>query len=362
MQITLKEIYIRDLVEGYADNQEEGVFGFGGRLNIRPAYQREFIYKEKQRNAVIETVRKDFPLNVMYWIDNEDGTYEVLDGQQRTISICQYVTGVYSVNFQYFHNLEEDEKEQILNYKLMVYFCSGSDREKLDWFKTINISGEKLTDQELRNAIYTGPWLESAKKYFSKTGCPAHAIGDKYLKGSSIRQEYLETVIDWVSDGHVEDYMAEHQHDSNATDLWIYFQTVIIWIQSLFPDYKKEMKGLDLGRLYNEYKENKYDIKAFKSRIEDLMADDDVTKKSGVYEYVLSGETKEKCLSIRTFTDSQKRTVYTQQNGVCPHCGQKFDIKDMEGDHITPWHEGGKTVIENLQMLCKNCNRTKGGR
>lgn len=362
MQITLKEIYIRDLVEGYTDNQEEGVFGFGGRLNIRPAYQREFIYKEKQRNAVIETVRKDFPLNVMYWIDNEDGTYEVLDGQQRTISICQYVTGVYSVGFQYFHNLEEDEKEQILNYKLMVYFCSGSDREKLDWFKTINIAGEKLTDQELRNAIYTGPWLESAKKYFSKTGCPAHAIGDKYLKGSSIRQEYLETVIDWVSDGHVEDYMAEHQHDSNATDLWIYFQTVIIWIQSLFPDYKKEMKGLDWGRLYNEYKENKYDIKALKSRIEDLMADDDVTKKSGVYEYVLSGETKERCLSIRTFTDSQKRTVYTQQNGVCPHCGQKFDIKDMEGDHITPWHEGGKTIIENLQMLCKNCNRTKGGR
>lgn len=362
MQITLKEIYIRDLVEGYIDNQEEGVFGFGGRLNIRPAYQREFIYKEKQRNAVIETVRKDFPLNVMYWIDNEDGTYEVLDGQQRTISICQYVTGGYSVEFQYFHNLEEDEKEQILNYKLMVYFCSGSDREKLDWFKTINIAGEKLTDQELRNAIYTGPWLESAKKYFSKTGCPAHAIGDKYLKGSSIRQEYLETVIDWVSDGHVEDYMAEHQHDSNATDLWIYFQTVIIWIQSLFPDYKKEMKGLDWGKLYNEYKENKYDIKALKSRIEDLMADDDVTKKSGVYEYVLSGEIKERCLSIRTFTDSQKRTVYTQQNGICPHCGQKFDIKDMEGDHITPWHEGGKTVIENLQMLCKNCNRTKGGR
>ena len=362
MQITLKEIYIRDLVEGYTDNQEEGVFGFGGRLNIRPAYQREFIYKEKQRNAVIETVRKGFPLNVMYWIDNEDGTYEVLDGQQRTISICQYVTGFYSVNFQYFHNLEEDEKEQILNYKLMVYFCSGSDREKLDWFKTINIAGEKLTDQELRNAIYTGPWLESAKKYFSKIGCPAHAIGDKYLKGSSIRQEYLETVIDWLSNGHVEDYMAEYQHDSNATDLWIYFQTVIIWIQSLFPDYKKEMKGLDWGRLYNEYKENKYDIKALKSRVEDLMADDDVTKKSGVYEYVLSGETKERCLSIRTFTDSQKRTVYTQQAGVCPNCGQKFDIKDMEGDHITPWHEGGKTVIENLQMLCKNCNRTKGGR
>jgi uncharacterized protein with ParB-like and HNH nuclease domain len=168
MQITLKEIYIKDLVNGYIDNQEEGIFGFGGRLNIRPAYQREFIYKEKQRNAVIETVRKNFPLNVMYWIDNEDGTYEVLDGQQRTISICQYVTGCYSVNYQFFHNLEEDEKEQILNYKLMVYFCSGSDKEKLDWFKTINISGEKLTDQELRNAIYTGTWLESAKNIFLK--------------------------------------------------------------------------------------------------------------------------------------------------------------------------------------------------
>lgn len=360
MQIELREIYIKDLVADYSDNQEEGVFGFGGRLNIRPAYQREFIYKEKQRNAVIDTIRKNFPLNVMYWIDNEDGTYEVLDGQQRTISICQYVTGCYSVNFQYFHNLEEDEKEQILNYKLMVYFCSGTDKEKLDWFKTINIAGEKLTDQELRNAIYTGPWLESAKKYFSKTGCPAHNIGEKYLKGSSIRQEYLETVIDWISDGNVEDYMATHQHNSDATDLWIYFQTVIIWIQSLFPDYKKEMKGLPWGALYNEYKDNKYNVSELKNKIESLMADDDVTKKSGAYEYVLSGNIKEKCLSIRVFTDSQKRTVYTQQNGVCPVCGEKFDIKDMEGDHITPWCEGGKTVIENLQMLCKSCNRKKG--
>lgn len=362
MQITLKEIYIRDLVDGYVDNQEEGVLGYGGKLNIRPAYQREFIYGQRQRNAVIETVRKDFPLNVMYWIDNEDGTYEVLDGQQRTISICQYVTGGYSVNYQFFHNLEADEKEQILNYKLMVYFCSGTDREKLDWFKTINIAGEKLTDQELRNAIYTGPWLESAKKYFSKTGCPAHSIGDKYLKGSSIRQEYLETVINWISGDTIEDYMAKHQHDANATDMWIYFQTVIIWIQSIFPDYKKEMKGLPWGTLYNDYKDNKYNPDELKSKIEVLMADDDVTKKSGIYEYLLSGETHEKCLNIRAFTDSQKRTVYTKQKGICPICGQYFDIKDMEGDHITPWHEGGKSTVENLQMLCKNCNRTKGGK
>ena len=168
MEIKLHEIKVVDVVKDYVNNDEEGVVGYGGILNIRPKYQREFVYKDKQRDAVIETIRKDFPLNVMYWAKNDDGTFEVLDGQQRTISICEYVKRIFSINYQYFHNLEKDEQEQILNYKLMVYFCEGTDKEKLDWFKTINIAGEKLTDQELRNAIYTGEWLTNAKKFFSK--------------------------------------------------------------------------------------------------------------------------------------------------------------------------------------------------
>ncbi len=199
MKIELKEIAIRDVTNGYVNNNEEGVVGYDGKLNIRPKYQREFVYKDKQRDAVIETIKKDFPLNVMYWVKNEDDTYEVLDGQQRTISICEYVAGKFSLNFQYFHNLEKTEQDQILDYKLMVYFCEGNDKEKLDWFETINIAGEKLTDQELKNAIYTGTWLTEAKKYFSKSGCPAYSIASNYLKGSSIRQEYLETAISWIS-------------------------------------------------------------------------------------------------------------------------------------------------------------------
>ena len=189
MKIELKEISIREVSNGYKNDNEEGVVGFGGRLNIRPKYQREFVYKDKKRDDVIDTVKKQFPLNVMYWVKNEDATYEVLDGQQRTVSICEYVAGSFSFNAMYFNNLTNVEQNQILDYKLMIYFCEGNDKEKLDWFKTINIAGEKLTDQELRNAIYTGTWLTDAKKYFSKTGCAAYGIGNDYMTGSPIRQD-----------------------------------------------------------------------------------------------------------------------------------------------------------------------------
>ena len=201
-------------------------------MDIRPPYQREFIYKDNQRDAVINTVTKNFPLNVMYWAVREDGTFEVIDGQQRTISICQYVNGGFAYQNRYFHNLKADEKEQILNYKLMVYVCSGSESEKLEWFRTINIAGEKLTDQELRNAVYTGSWVSDAKRYFSKSGCVAYNIGGDYLNGSPIRQEFLETAIEWISEGKIESYMATHQHDPNATALWMYFQSVITWVIS----------------------------------------------------------------------------------------------------------------------------------
>lgn len=360
MKIELKEITIREVIDGYVNNNEEGVVGYGGRLNIRPKYQREFVYKDRQRDAVIETVRKNFPLNVMYWVKNNDDSFEVLDGQQRTISICEYVVGNFSLNYQYFHNLEDVEKEQILEYKLMVYFCEGNDKEKLDWFKTINIAGEKLTDQELRNAIYTGTWLTEAKKYFSKSGCPAYAIGSNYLNGSPIRQDYLETVIDWTSNQNIEQYMADHQHEPNANELWLYFQSVINWTQITFPNYRKEMKGVVFGTLYNQFKDTKIDSKKIEAEIATLMQDEDVTKKSGVYEYVLTRN--ERYLSIRAFTDKQKREAYEKQKGICVKCKEHFEIEEMEADHITPWHEGGKTISENCQMLCKQDNRIKSGK
>ncbi len=359
MKIKLKEVSVREVVNGYINNDEEGVIGYGGKLNIRPKYQREFVYKDKQRDAVIDTVRRDFPLNVMYWVDNGNDTYEVLDGQQRTISICEYVNGTFSINYQYFHNLEQDEKEQILDYKLMIYFCEGTDKEKLEWFKTINIAGEKLTDQELRNAIYTGEWLTDAKRYFSKNGCVAYGMGGDYLNGSAIRQDYLETTLKWISNDNIEEYMAQHQHDPNANELWLYFQSVINWVKVVFPNYRKEMKGIEWGRLYNTYKDNAYNSAELETKIKALMMDEDVSNKKGIYEYLLDG--KEKHLNIREFTPNQKREAYERQEGVCPNCKGHFEIQEMEGDHITPWHSGGKTDAQNCQMLCKECNRRKSG-
>ena len=360
MKIQLKEITIKEVFNKYKNDNEEGVVGYGGKLNIRPKYQREFVYKDHQRDAVIETIRKNFPLNVMYWVKNEDGTYEVMDGQQRTISFCEYIDGKFSLNFQYFHNLEETEKKRILDYKLMIYFCEGTDKEKLDWFKIINIAGEKLTDQELRNAIYTGTWLTDAKRHFSKSGCPAYNIANDYLTGSPIRQDYLETAISWISDEKIEQYMAKNQHKPNANELWLYFQSVISWIKVVFPNYRKEMKGVNFGNIYNKFKNKDYDSKKLEKEITKLMQDEDVTKKSGIYEYVLTRN--EKYLNIRAFTEKQKREAYERQKGICKKCKKHFEIEEMEADHAKPWHEGGKTTSENCQMLCKQDNRIKSGK
>jgi len=259
MKIELKDITVRDLTEGYQDNDEAGVVGYSGKLDIRPAYQREFIYKDKQRDAVVETVTKDFPLNVMYWAVRVDGDYEVIDGQQRTISICQYIEGDFAFKGRYFHNLQSDEKEQILSYPLMVYLCSGPDSEKLEWFRTINIAGEKLSDQELRNAVYSGSWVSDAKRYFSKNGCPAYGLGSDYMNGAPIRQDYLETVIKWMNGGDIEGYMAKQQHKPNANELWLYFQRVIAWVTATFPKYRKEMKTVAWGELHNGFKDTELD-------------------------------------------------------------------------------------------------------
>jgi hypothetical protein len=358
MKIELKEIKVRELTEGYQDNDEAGVVGYSGKLDIRPPYQREFIYKDRQRDAVIETIMRDFPLNVMYWAVREDGDYEVIDGQQRTISVCQYVEGDFAFKGRYFHNLQTDEQERILDYPLMIYLCSGTDSEKLEWFKTINIAGEKLADQELRNAVYAGSWVSDAKRYFSKTGCPAYGLGSDYMNGAPIRQDYLEAVIEWINDGDIEGYMAMQQHKPNANELWLYFQQVIAWVRATFPQYRREMKGISWGELYNEFKDAELDSAKLEEQVRSLMADEDVTRKKGIYSYVLNGQ--ERHLNIRTFSPNQKREACERQGGICPVCGNHFEIEEMEADHITPWREGGRTEAANCQMLCRDDNRRKG--
>lgn len=357
MKITLVNMSIQDLSDGYEDNLEEGVVGYGGRLDIRPPYQREFVYKDHQRNAVIDTVNKSYPLNVMYWAVRDDGGFEIIDGQQRTISICQFVHGEFSHNDKYFHNLREDERHKILNYELTIYLCSGSDSEKLEWFKTINIAGEKLYPQELRNAVYHGSWVTDAKRYFSKTGCPAYAIGSDYLSGSAIRQDYLETVIKWISSNQIEDYMARNQNKPEATELWKYFQEVIKWVEAVFPNKRKKlMRGLPWGEYFNEYSGMTFDAEEVEKTIQSLLLDEDVTNQRGIYAYLLTGD--ERFLNIRVFDDKIKQRVYERQKGICNKCRGHFDLKVMDADHITPWIQGGKTEELNCQMLCVRCNRS----
>ena len=360
MNIELHKITVRELTAGYEDNNENGVRAYGGLLDVRPPYQREFVYGEKERDAVIDTLTNDFPLNVMYWAVREDGTFEIIDGQQRTISICQYVNGDFAFNFRYFHNLQPDEQEQILNYPLQVYICSGSDSEKLKWFKTINIAGKELTEQELRNAVYAGSWVSDAKRYFSKNNCAAYGLASKYITGEVNRQAYLETAIRWISNGNIEVYMGNHQHDPNAVALWNHFSSVINWVKAVFPFYRREMKGVDWGTLYAKYHEGTWDAATLESEVKQLMADSDVQKKKGIYTYVFDRD--EHHLDIRAFDGNMKREVYERQNGVCAICGKHFEIEQMEADHITPWHDGGRTVAENCQMLCRDCNRRKSGK
>ncbi|HEC1569424.1 TPA: DUF262 domain-containing protein [Campylobacter upsaliensis] len=391
MQIDKTEIKIKELIAGYTRDEESSqIVAYAdssgvARLNIRPKYQREFVYKEAQRNAVIDTILKGFPLNIMYWVKNVDSSaeceYEVLDGQQRTISICEYVKGSFSIQWndksQYFHTLSKDLQEKFLDYKLDVYVCQGSESEKLEWFKTINIAGETLTSQELRNAVYASVWLSDAKRRFSKEKGVAVLKGAKYLSGSALRQEFLESAIAWIVDSRKDEkiceYMAKNAKDSkNADGLWEYFAKVIDWVEMKFEKYRKEMKGLEWGLFYNTYKDKPLDAKELESKIIELMQDDEVGSKKGVYAYVLSGD--EKHLSLRAFSDSIKRAVYEKQGGVCansdghikgvkcPHENERLELEQMEADHIIPWSKGGKTEKENCQMLCRECNRKKSAK
>lgn len=375
MRINRTEVSVRDLVDAYSDDAEGGVTGYGGRLDIRPPFQREFVYELAQQEAVIRTVLNDWPRNVMYWTDRgsrADGRrYEIIDGQQRTISLCSYVAGDFSYDDgrsgpRGFDNLTPDLKERILDYRLDVYVCEGDDSVLLDWFEIINIAGVTLTAQELRNAVYGGPWTADAKRYFSRAGAGADRYGNRnrggYLKGNVNRQEFLETAIAWAArgkdDSTIHGYMAECQQHESAEPLWDHFRAVVDWVEQVFPQYRREMKGIDWGRLHREHAA-KRSLSA-ESDVAELMADDDVTAKRGIFEYVLTSD--ERHLNIRRFSDGDKRSAYERQNGECVACGNRFEIGEMDGDHITPWSEGGKTVHENCQMLCRECNLRKGAR
>lgn len=375
MKIKLQNIKVRDVVNGYKDEGENGVVGYGGKLNIRPAFQREFIYGEKERDAVIKTLRSGFPLNTMYWSIDPDGNYELMDGQQRTVSICQYVTEIIPIRFDdgnelAFTSLTVDQQNQILDYELSVYICDGNPSEKLSWFRTINIAGKPLTNQELLNAMHTGAWLTDAKRWFSKTSAPAVQDGrEKLVTGSPIRQDILETALRWISSGNIENYMNHHKDDDDARELWQYWQNVFDWVRQVFPNQDgarvKLMKGLEWGKFYNEYKDAELDAQNLEREITKLINDDEVENKRGIYEFLLTGD--ERTLNLREFDEKIKVKKYEEQKGIClaknATCGNiYFEYDEMEADHIIPWSKGGKTTYENCQMLCRQCNRTKSGK
>lgn len=371
----LPKITIRDLVNNYQDDGEEGVVGYGGKLNIRPPFQREFVYGERERDAVIKTVRQGFPLNTMYWSVDEDGNYELMDGQQRTVSICQYVTKIIPIKFDdgnelAFTSLPVDQQEQILNYELSVYVCEGEPSEKLSWFRTINIAGKPLSDQELLNAQHTGKWLTDAKRWFSKTGAPAVQDGrEKLVSGSPIRQEILETALRWISSDHIEQYMNEHKDDADAQELWQYWLAVFNWVNRVFPNQDgaraKLMKGLEWGKFYNEHKDDKLDAVELEKQVVALIDDDEVDNKKGIYAYLLTND--ERSLGLRDFDEKTKIKKYEEQKGICVAkkavCGNAhFAFDEMEADHIVPWSKNGKTEYSNCQMLCMKDNRIKSGK
>lgn len=365
MKIELKKLLVRDITDGYADSGEQGVVGYGGNLDIRPKYQRAYVYTGNQRNAVIRTVFRGFPLNVMYWAVNGNGKYEVLDGQQRTISLCQFRAGEFMFPYQgtllNFPNLPAEAREKFLSYELQIYFCEGSEDERLDWFRTVNIAGERLFEQELRNAVYCGSWVSDAKRYFSANNAAAYRIGKHYVKGQRNRQEYLETAIKWHcgsrADKDICAYMLAHRNDQDANALWLYFREVIDWTKATFPDTRKEMQGVDWGSLYAAHGKDRPDIGALAARVKTLMADDEIQRRSGIYGYVLDGD--ETRLNLRQFPDNIKGAVYERQGGKCRKCKKEISLDEAQADHIDPWSKGGKTESNNCQILCDKCNRRK---
>ena len=373
MTIEQIEVTVGEICKGYVNNEEQGVRGYDGLLDIRPPYQREFIYNDKEQEAVINTVLHGYPLNVMYWVKRSDDAecpYEVMDGQQRTLSLCEYVAGKFSFEFKNFFNQPADIQKRILDYELTVYVCEGEQSEKLEWFKTINIAGKQLTEQEILNAIYAGPFVSDAKRHFSKSNCGAYRLGKDLVTGVLNRQDYLKVALNWIAEHEQRQgkkqsrvgYMATHQHDPNANNLWTYFQNVLNWAITNFEmkKFKKIMKGLDWALYYDTFHDKTLNTVEMAKQISALMRDSEIEKKTGIIPYVLTGD--ERHLDLRAFPEDIKMEVWEKQGHICPLCGKEFDFEFMEGDHIKPWREGGRTVIENCQMLCRECNRKKGSK
>jgi hypothetical protein len=374
MKTTLQTYTVREIVDGFIYNELEGkgLFGLSGKLTIQPEYQRNYIYADGKRDvAVIDSILRGYPLGLIYF-NNVDAThFEVLDGQQRITSVGRFTTGKFAIIYkgreQVFSSLSTDEQKRIMDSTLLVYHCEGEESEIKDWFKTINIAGVPLNEQELLNAIYSGAFVTAAKAEFSNSQNPHINKWSKYVRGSANRQDFLACAFDWVSKGNVDGYMSTHRTDSNITELKNYFNAIIDWVTGVFDDVEKEMCGLEWGRLYEAYHGQSYDHSKISKTVQRLYADPYVKNRRGIFEYVLGGETDTKLLEIRIFDEATKQAVFKQQNGLCPLCelapkskGKTYKLADMDADHVTAWSKGGVTDIANCQMLCKSHNRAKG--
>ena len=375
---------VKDIVEGFVYNEFEGkgLYGLNGKLVIQPEYQRNYIYADGKKDvAVIESLLKEYPIGLIYFNKNGD-LLEVLDGQQRITSIGRYVTGRFPIvdengMQQYFSALSSEDQKKIMDAPLTIYVCEGEEPEIKQWFKTINIAGIPLNQQELYNAIYSGPFVTKAKEVFSNSTNSKVQKWSAYISGNVARQDFLATALDWVSKGNVDHYMSLHRRDDNINELELYFNSVIDWVSNIFEDTDLSMRGLNWGELYEKYHNKSYDPSKISARVRELQGDFFVKSKKGIYEYVLSGEADEfkKYLDIRVFDVPVKKAKYkiqtdeAKQKGIsnCPLCAlgnsnKIWNLDEMDADHVDAWSKGGATSIENCQMLCQTHNRAKGNR
>ena len=387
MKTTLKtNITIRDICDGFTYNELEGkwLFGLSGTLTIQPEYQRSYIYADGKRDvAVISSILKGYPLGLIYFNTVSPGQYEVLDGQQRITSIGRYVTGKFAVKDengmeQYFSGIASDKQAKILETNLLIYECEWTESEIKEWFKTINIAWVPLNEQELLNAVFSGPFVTLGKSEFSNTQNSNIQKWGAYISWSALRQDFLACALDWVSHGNISEYMARHRTDTNITELKTYFSTVIDWVSGVFVDVESEMRGLEWGRLYDEYHNTAYNPTKVSAEVRGLYGDSYIKSRKGIFEYILGGSTDTKLLEVRIFDDATKKSIYVTQTETakskgesnCPHCTMGHDANkskiwafaDMDADHVSAWSKGGATDIKNCEMLCKTHNRAKGNR